>query len=71
MPVGMLYLLLILLLLLVQMLQHALVLILMQVLGILLSGNAEDRGVVARYLLVPWPVGGGWLVRALLGWLAG
>lgn len=70
MPADMLYLLLILLLL-VQVLQHALMLVLMQVLGILLWGNAENRGIVARYLLVPWPIGRRWLMCALLGWLAG
>lgn len=67
----MLYLLLILLLL-VQVLQHALVLILLQVLSILLGRDAENRGGVAMHLVVPcWPVGSRLLVGPLLGWLGG
>lgn len=68
---SMLYLLLILLLL-VQVLQHALMLILLQVLSVLLWRDAEDRGGIAMYLVVPsGPAGSRLLVRPLLGWLGG
>lgn len=55
-----------LLLLMVHMLQHALVLVLLQVLCILLWWNAKDRGVETMHLLVPLPVCSGLLIHALL-----
>ena len=54
------------LLLMVQMLQHTLMLVLLQILSVLLRRDAEDWGGIAMHWLVALPAGSRLLIDALL-----